>query len=144
MKLSPHFTLEELTASQTAVRKGIPNAPSPVVVANLTRLAATLEQVRALTGPVSVSSGYRSFQLNAAVGGAKDSVHTLGLAADITVSGMSPRQLATNIRDSDIEYDQLIYEGTWVHLGLSDKANRRECLTATFKGGKASYSIGIV
>jgi zinc D-Ala-D-Ala carboxypeptidase len=143
MKLSPHFTLEELTASQTAVRKGIPNAPSPVVVTNLTRLAATLERVRALAGPVSVSSGYRSFQLNAAVGGAKDSAHTLGLAADITVSGMAPRDLAKAIRDADIEFDQLIYEGTWVHIGLSSGTPRNQVLTATFSGGRASYSTGI-
>jgi zinc D-Ala-D-Ala carboxypeptidase len=143
VNLSPNFTLEEMTASQTAVRKGIPNAPSPVVVTNLRRLAATLEQVRALVGPVRVSSGYRSPLLNQAVGGAKGSAHTLGLAADITVSGLSPRQLATAICDARIEFDQLIYEGTWVHIGLSTGAPRGQVLTATFSGGRASYSTGI-
>jgi hypothetical protein len=143
VKLTDHFTLEELTASQTAVRQGIPNAPSPVVVDNLRRLAATLEKVRAIVGPVAVSSGYRSPLLNKAVGGAKDSAHTLGLAADITGKGWSPQQLAVAIRDSDIEFDQLIYEGTWVHIGLSTGKPRRQALTATFSGGRATYTAGI-
>jgi hypothetical protein len=143
VKLSPHFTLEEMTASQTAVRKGIPNAPSAVVVDNLRRLAATLEQVRLLVGPLTVSSGYRSPLLNKAVGGAPDSAHMIGLAADLTAKGWSPQQLATVIRDSDIAFDQLIYEGTWVHLGLSTGAPRRQVLTAAFVGGRASYSAGI-
>lgn len=141
--MSQHFTIAELTFSQTAVRRGIDNTPSPVVVANLTRLAATLEKVRALTGPVLVSSGYRSFELNAAVGGARDSAHTLGLAADITVSGMTPRELAKAIRDAKIEFDQLIYEGTWVHVGLSAGAPRGQVLTATFASGGVVYSQGI-
>lgn len=141
--MSDHFTIAELTFSQTAVRKGIDNTPSPAVAANLDRLMATLEQVRALTGPLRVSSGYRSPALNAAVGGARGSAHVLGLAADITSATLTPKSLALLIRESDIEFDQLIYEGTWVHIGLSAGPLRREVLTAHFDGGRATYSKGI-
>ncbi|MDQ2821277.1 MAG: D-Ala-D-Ala carboxypeptidase family metallohydrolase [Pseudomonadota bacterium] len=145
MNLSPHFTLDELVESQTAVRKGIDNTPAPEVVARLTRVAALLEQIRALVGgPVAVSSGYRCPALNKAIGGAANSAHVLGLAADISAPGMTPKALAKLIQRAGLAFDQLIYEGTWVHVGLSASAPRRQVLTATFVGGRASYSVGIV
>jgi zinc D-Ala-D-Ala carboxypeptidase len=145
MNLSPHFTLSELIFSQNAVRSGINNAPSSDVIRNLTRLAGVLEQIRGLTGkPVSVSSGYRSPAVNSLTpGSAKNSAHVLGLAADINCFGMSPLALAQLIRDSAIELDQLIYEGAWVHVGLSEGKPRRQVLTAYFVNGKASYRSGI-
>ena len=143
MNLSPHFTLEELTNSQTAVRQGIDNVPPPHELQNLFRVAEILEQVRDLVGkPINVSSGYRSPSLNKAIGGAPDSAHVKGLAADINAYGMSARDLALKIQASGILYDQLIYEGTWVHIGLSDTPPRRESLTAHF-GTKTTYSKGI-
>ena len=143
--MSEHFTTAELTFSQTAVRKGIDNTPTPEVLHNLGLLAALLEQVRALVGkPVNVSSGYRCPLLNTIEGGAHDSAHMLGLAADINVNGLSPKALALLIRESDIEYDQLIYEGTWVHVGLAHAGlPRRQELTAHFVGGRATYTLGI-
>ena len=145
MNLSPHFSLAELVSSQVATRKGIENAPAPAIVANLTRLAALLEQVRALVGaPIAISSGYRSPTLNKAVGGASNSAHVLGLAADIGTAKLTPKALALLIRQSDIAFDQLIYEGTWVHIGLSTGALRRRVLTAKFAGGGVSYVAGIV
>lgn len=145
MNLSPHFSLAELVSSQVATRKGIDNAPAPAIVANLTRLAALLEQVRALVGaPIAISSGYRSPALNKAVGGAANSAHVLGLAADISTAKLTPKALALLIRQSDIAFDQLIYEGTWVHIGLSTGALRRQVLTAKFAGGGVSYVAGIV
>ena len=144
MNLSPHFTLNELTRSDIAVRKGIDNAPPPVVIDNLRRLAAMLEQIRALVGgPLTVSSGYRSPELNRAVGGAANSAHVLGLAADITAPGLTAKALALLIRQSGIQFDQLIYEKTWVHVGLADVAPRGQVLTATFTNGRATYSAGI-
>lgn len=144
MNLSEHFTLDELTASQTAVRKGIDNTAPPAVVENLRRVAAVLEQIRALVGkPVTVSSGYRCPALNAAVGGARYSAHMQGLAADITVVGLTPKALAKAIIDAGIVFDQLIYEGTWVHIGLAAGAPRSQVLTATFTGGHAAYTEGI-
>ena len=145
MNLSPHFSLAEMVASQVATRKGIDNTPAPAIVANLTRLAALLEQVRALVGaPIAISSGYRSPALNKAVGGVAHSVHVLGLAADISTAKLAPKALALLIRQSDIAFDQLIYEGTWVHIGLSTGALRRQVLTAKFAGGGVSYVAGIV
>jgi len=145
MNLSPHFSLAELLASQVATRKGIDNTPAPAIVANLTRLAALLEQVRALVGaPIAISSGYRSPALNRAVGGAANSAHVLGLAADIGTAKLAPKALALLIRQSDIAFDQLIYEGTWVHIALSAGTPRRQVLTAKFAGGGVSYVAGIV
>ncbi len=144
MKLSPHFSLDELTASQTATRRNINNIPSSEIIRNLVRLAEVLEQVRELANrPLTISSGYRSPALNQWVGGASTSAHTLGLAADITCSGLTPRALALLIRDSDIEFDQLIYEGTWVHVGLCVGQQRGQVLTAVFAGGRTTYSKGI-
>lgn len=145
MNLSPHFTLQELVESQTATRKGIDNMPPPIELDNLHRVAALLEQVRALVGgPVRVSSGYRSPALNAAVGGAKNSAHVQGLAADITAPGMTPKALAWMVSQSEIMFDQLIYEGTWVHIGLSTGKPRREVLTAHFGNGRTSYTQGML
>ncbi len=144
MKLTEHFTLEEFTDSPTALRKGISNMPNDTTIGNLQRVAETLEKVRALFGmPLVISSGYRSVALNAAVGGAKNSAHLTGLAADFIVPGMTPSDTAKAIVKAGILFDQLIYEGTWVHIGLSDGEPRNEVLTAHFGGGPATYTRGI-
>lgn len=142
--MSAHFSIAELMLSQTAQRRGLDNTPTPAVLRNLERLCGTLEQVRDLVGgPVHVSSGYRSKLVNAAVGGAPSSAHTFGLAADITCPAMTPRALALLIRESGIKFDQLIMEGTWVHIGLALGTLRQQCLTAAFNKGVASYREGI-
>lgn len=144
MNLSEHFTLEELTASQAAVRNGLDNRPGLEETKNLRWLAGTLEEVRKLVGkPVHVSSAYRSPAVNKAVGGSAKSAHMRGLAADITVSGMASRDLAELIRSSSIAYDQLIYEGSWVHIGLADGVMRRQVLTAHFSPAGVTYMQGI-
>lgn len=145
MKLSEHFNLDEFTISQTATRKGIDNTPPEPVIERLRMLAATLERVRGLLGnsPIRISSGYRSKELNRAIGSGDTSAHMLGYAVDFTcpIFG-TPKEVANEIAKSAIKFDQLIYEGTWIHLSV-DPRNRREVLTATFKGGKAYYSRGI-
>ena len=145
MNLSAHFTLQELTASKTAEKRGIDNSPSLAVLANLRSLAALLEQVRAAVGlPISVSSGYRCAALNRAVGGTPSSAHMNGLAADISAPGLAPKDLATAIMASGVQFDQLIDEGSWVHIGLSRGAPRNQVLTAHFADGRVSYTAGIV
>lgn len=138
-KLSPHFTLEELVFSQTAARKGIDNTPSPAVLANLKRVAETLEAVRSLLGdvPIRISSGYRSPALNKAIGGAKTSKHMDGLAVDFTAPGFGTvLQTAKKIAASGIAFDQVICEyGSWVHLGLAP-------LAQTARGEKLSIYAG--
>lgn len=79
------------------------------------------------------------------IGGAKNSAHIQGLAADIYCSGMTSKELVIKIRDSKIKFDQLIYEGTRVHIGLSVKPFRQEVLTAVFEKGKhIEYLDGII
>lgn len=143
-QLSEHFTLEEMTASDVAIRKGIDNTPDAAIVANLTELAGCLEQVRALLGvPMHINSAYRSPKVNAAVGGSTTSAHMTGEAADFVAPGFgTPQDIAKAIVASDIQFDQLIYEGTWVHFGIRGDM-RRQVLTANFSGGKATYSQGI-
>jgi len=143
MKLSEHFSLDELTLSETAARKGLDNTPDAKTKDNLIRLASTLERIRALVGkPVNISSGYRSPEVNKAVGGSATSSHVKGLAADINVPGMKPAALAAIIKSSDIIYDQVILEyDRWVHIGLSESKPRMELLTIRTGTG---YMKGIV
>lgn len=145
MKLTEHFSLEEFTHSQTAIRKAIPNRPSPHVIANLLHAAEQMEKVRKLLGnkPITISSGYRSPKLNEAVGGSKTSAHMLGYAADfICPSCGPPIDVVRKIAASDLEFDQVIQEGTWVHISF-DPQNRKEVLTALFTGNGVRYSRGV-
>lgn len=120
MKLSPNFSLEELTFSQVASRRGIDNTPPSKVKDNLERLAFFLEQVRKVFNkPLSISSGYRSREVNEAVGGSKTSQHCEGCAADFNVKGMSPDAVVRAIIDANIPYDQVILEfDSWVHISI--------------------------
>ena len=122
MQLTDHFTLAQLTFSETAERDGIDNSAPPNVVDNLRRLAEGLEAVQALLGaPLEISSAYRSPALNRAVGGSPTSQHSQGLAADFVCSEFgTPMAIAAAIQASDIEFDQCILEyGRWVHLSFS-------------------------
>ena len=143
MNLSEHFTLDEFTFSQSAIRHGIDNSPDDNILNNLKYTASNMEKVRSiLDKPIRVSSGYRSPALNKKVGGSNTSAHTLGYAIDFTVSGLTCKEVADIIQRSDIQYDQLIYEGTWVHISFDPKM-RRQNLTAHFNNGKVSYTVGI-
>ena len=123
MKLTPNFTLEELTHSETAVRLGLDNTPSKDVEANLVRLARMLEDVRKVLGrPIMVNSAYRSPQVNVAVGSKPTSQHCIGCAADIKVPGLTPDNIVKEILKTNIEFDQLIREfDSWVHISIPSK-----------------------
>ena len=140
--MTKNFTIAELTHSETAARLGIPQEPSPAVRANLLALATNvLQPLRDRFGaPIRVSSGYRSYALNARIGGARNSQHTLGQAADLVVHGRNA-ELFHIIREN-LPFDQLIWEfGTkdepaWVHVSFrNDGKNRGEILVA----GKGGY-----
>ena len=120
MKLTPNFTLEELTNSETAVRLGLDNTPDEKVKANLVRLAKFLEEVRAiLKRPVMVNSAYRSIKVNEAIGSKATSQHCIGCAADIRVPGLTPDNIVKEIIKTNLEYDQLIREfDSWVHISI--------------------------
>ena len=139
MKLTPHFTLQELTTSEIAARRGLDNTPNATEVANLVRVAELLEQVRALINrPILVNSAFRSKPVNDAVGSRDTSQHRLGCAADIRVPGMNPEEVCRAIVNSDIQFDQLIREfwdpdrgGGWTHISVpntKDQKPRRQAL----------------
>lgn len=148
MKLSENFSLREMTRSQTASREGIPNDPDPLVISRLRALChKVLQPVRDHFGIVSVTSGYRSAQLNAAIGGSTTSQHMKGEAADIEVAADN-LELAHWIKEN-VEFDQLISEcyvygeasSGWVHVSYrADGQNRGQCLT--FNRGKG-YTKGL-
>lgn len=133
--LSPHFSLEELTASDTAARKGIDNTPTLEARAALVRTALGLETLRALLGaPLLVSSGYRSPALNKLVGGQPNSQHMRGEAADFTAPQFGPPEAIVKRLDDYRVFDQLILEfGRWVHVSFTDKP-RRQVLVIDAKG----------
>jgi hypothetical protein len=139
LNLSPNFTLEELTVSQTAVRRGFDNTPNASEIANLVRVAALLEEVRALVKkPITVNSGFRSKQVNDAVGSRDTSQHRIGCAADIRVPGMTPREVVEACIAANIGYDQIIEEfGSWTHISVPNTAStapRRQALTIDRQG----------
>jgi hypothetical protein len=143
VNLTPHFTLEELTFSETAERNGWDNSPNDQELANLIRLADFLEQVKVVLGgkPIMISSGLRSKKVNDAVGSKDTSQHRLGCAADFKVPGMTPDQVVKTIILSGISYDQLISEfGRWVHISVPntfDVAPRRQALIIDKAGTRA-------
>lgn len=144
MQLSEHFSLEELTFSSTAVARGIDNAAPPVIEERLHAVAAGMEKIRALLGfPLHIDSGYRSPALNVAVRGVPTSAHCMGWAADFICPnyGTPFGIVRTIVGDGSIRFDQLIQEGTWVHISFAPPM-RQEVLTAHFAGGKATYTRG--
>lgn len=130
MNLTPHFTLEEMIATQ---QRGLDNTPPESVVDELGRTAELLEQVREILGQqIIVTSGYRSDAVNKAVGGVPGSAHVWGGAADFLCPAFGTplavcRKLAAT---PGLAFDQLIHEwGAWTHIGRSRDTLRRQVLT---------------
>ena len=149
MQLSKHFTLEEMTRSMVASRKGIDNTPGAGEIKNLGNLCyEVLEPVRAhFDKPISVSSGYRSEALCEAIGSKKTSQHAQGCAADFEINSVPNIKTAYWLQNN-VDFDQLIMEffdkddpaGGWVHISYHESnSNRKQVLT--FDGKK--YSEGL-
>lgn len=149
MQLSKNLTLAEVMRSETAKRKGISNMPTPEHIENFKLLAEKVFQpIREHFGkPIIISSGYRSKELNTAIGGALSSQHCQGEAIDIDMDGtdITNAQVFNYIKDN-LEFDQLIWEfGTdtnpdWVHVSYESKGKqRKQILRAVKKGGATSY-----
>ena len=139
MNLSPNFTLEEMTASETAVRYGIDNTPDNDVLMNLRRLALFLEEVRTVVGmPLRINSAFRSVEANKKVGGKSTSQHCRGVAADLKVKGMTPNEVVSAIVKSGLQYDQVIREfDAWTHVSIpngKDLPPRKQALIIDKKG----------
>ena len=150
MQLSRNFTLEELVHSPTAIRRGIRNIPSADHIANLQQLCIfVLQPARDHFGLIRVSSGFRSPMLNAAIGGADNSQHTLGEAADWEVPGVSNAEVATWVA-ANLVFDQHILEywnrnnpnSGWIHTSYRHGGNRREILHKQ-KGQPYKLGLGI-
>ncbi|MBS1729856.1 MAG: peptidase M15 [Bacteroidetes bacterium] len=146
MQITPHFTLEELVFSSTALRHGLDNTPGEAEVANLTRLCEVLlEPARDLLGGVAfkVDSGFRSRELNALVHGVPSSAHLDGRAADVVPDGLDLALCFEELRKSDLPFDQIIFEcHAWIHLAVArvGEQPRREALMAIKDAaGRFSY-----
>jgi len=149
MKLSEHLELAEVIRSESAKRNDISNMPTAEHIANLKLLAEHIfEPIRSnFRCPILISSGYRSKELNAKVGGSNTSQHSLGQAIDIDMDGTSygveNEEIFYYIKDK-LPFDQLIWEfGTdknpaWVHVSYSDR-HRRQVLKAIKLNGTTNY-----
>ena len=152
MKLSENFSLNELTKSQTATRKGIDNIPNDNEKENLKSLSISiLQKIRDHYGkPVRVTSGYRSPELCVAIGSSVKSQHAKGEAADFEITGVDNFDLAIWI-SKNLDFDQLISEfytnqhpdSGWVHCSYKSEGNRKQCLTAYKENGKTRYGKGL-
>lgn len=145
--LSRNFTLEEFCVSATAEKHGIENTPRPVHLQHMRIAAAGMEQVRTLLGdePIEITSAYRNPEVNALVGGVPNSAHTDGYGVDFKHNRLSAYECAVRIRDSDIQFDQLIYEKSRkiVHISFDRERNRGQVLTQA-KGPGTGFQKGIV
>jgi hypothetical protein len=152
MQLSEHLNLAEVTRSETAKRKGISNMPTPEHLENFKNLAINIfEPIRKHFGkPIHISSGYRSKELNTAIGGSLTSQHCSGEAIDIdmdgSANGITNKQVFDYIKQH-LNFDQLIWEfGTsgnpdWVHVSYKTNGKQRKQVLKAFKqGGKTSYA----
>ena len=140
MKLSEHFSLAELTKTNS----GIANVPSEAQVENLKRLCRWLERLRKRWNdkygdgddPIIINSGFRSAAVNKAVGGVPTSNHLTGCAVDIRCIGMKQAlryaSILLDISDMSREdFDELLIEQKrsviWIHFAVRPSENRRRC-----------------
>ena len=149
MKLTENFSLNELTKSQTAERKGIDNTPSTEHQENLKSLCEMiLQPIRDhFRQVVSGSSGYRSPELCVAIGSSTQSQHAKGQASDFEIFGVSNKELADYINEN-LDYDQLILEywkgedepnSGWGHCSYTNGSNRKQYLRAYKENGSTKY-----
>jgi putative chitinase len=138
LQLTPHFSLAELTVTN----QKIDNTPPKAIVEVLRTTAFYMEKVREILGnaAIIINSGYRSPDVNRAVGGSSNSAHTYGYAIDFIAYGHTPLTIANTLAKSSLKFDQLIYEKTWVHISF-DPRMRGELLTLK---GKGKYVKGII
>jgi hypothetical protein len=149
MQLSTNLSLAEVTRSETAKRKGISNMPTAEHIENFKKLASNIFQpIREHFGkPIIISSGYRSAELNKAIGGSLSSQHCSGEAIDIDMDGtdITNAQIFYYIKDN-LNFDQIIWEfGTntnpdWVHVSFAaNRSQRKQMLVAKKVNGKTTY-----
>lgn len=155
MRLSPNFTLAEMTRSSTAEKRGIDNSLSPgspehASIIDALRNVCTdiLEPCRAHFGkPIRPTSGYRSPALNRAIGGSPRSQHMTGNAVDFEIAGVANADIVQFIRDN-LVFDKIVAEkirkddpsAGWVHVSYNIDNNRGELVS--WLGGR-DYRMGL-
>jgi zinc D-Ala-D-Ala carboxypeptidase len=150
MQLSTNLSLAEVTRSETAKRRGISNMPTAEHIENFKKLAINIFQpIREHFGkPILISSGYRSAELNKAIGGSLSSQHCSGEAIDIDMDGtdITNKQIFDYIKDN-LNFDQMIWEfGTdanpdWVHVSFAaNRSQRKQILVAKKVNGRTTYT----
>ena len=125
-----NFKISELVHSDIAVQNNINNMPDINSLDNLLELTFyCLQPIRDLIKkPMIITSGFRCSKVNFFAGGAINSQHLTGQAADFVIKGMTPKEIIEIIKNSNIEYDQLIDEKTWVHISFNKGNNRKQIL----------------
>lgn len=138
LRITEHVSLEAFLFSQTAARAGHRLNPSEKVIANLSRLRAlVLEPLRRRYGPVFVTSGYRDAWLNQRVGGAPNSAHKTGRAADILVAGLGVRDCCLKMLDMELPFDKCIDKfGEWCHVEVAEPGKVPRCELWRARRGK--------
>lgn len=129
-----NFKMSELIQSDTAIRHNINNMPDiNSLDCMLDLIYYVLQPLRTKLGkPIIITSGYRNSEVNKLVKGKPNSQHVRGQAADIVVNGYTPKQLCEFIKNSGIEYDQLLNEyNQWTHISFVKGKNRKQFLTIT-------------
>lgn len=140
MKLTEHFSLEELTHTD---HREFDNTPNDAELENIKRLAEFLEEVKTVLGgkPIMVNSAFRSKQVNDAVGSKDTSQHRIGCAADIRVPSMTPDEVVRAVIASDLGFDQVIREfDRWTHISIPNESNkppRKQALIIDKSGTRA-------
>ena len=145
MKISEHFDWEDVTRSSAAMRLGINNALPQDYRSNAETAATGMERIRGvLDFPIFVDSWYRCAELNSALRGSLTSDHVQAYAVDFVCPRFgTPKEVCLEILKHDLAFNQLIYEGTWIHISFAP-ALRRQVLTAHFSGGKVAYTQGVM
>jgi zinc D-Ala-D-Ala carboxypeptidase len=140
MKLSKNFTMDEMCRTSTGYIN-VPNVPERIALKQL--VDNLLQPLRDLYGkPIRVTSGYRSPLVNKSIGGAQQSQHVKGQAADITGGSAEENEILFNLIRENFKFDQLIDEFgySWIHVSYTSGLNRREVLRATKQGKKIKYT----
>ncbi len=142
-QLTPHFTLAEATVTNT----GLPNVPDQEQLNRINNTAYNMEIVRAILNrlPIKINSWFRSLSVNKAAGGVDDSEHKLGAAVDFTCAAFgSPFEICKALLAVSwiLNYNQLIYEGTWVHISFPPDGVKGKLEVLTKKDGK--YLKGLI
>jgi hypothetical protein len=148
--LSEHFTIKELTYSDTAIRLGIDNSATEEVLINLQNVVQfILEPLRNyFDKPIKINSGYRSVELCKAIGSKPTSQHTLGEAVDFEIIGI-PNQVASEWLVKNLDFDQCIleywnpdiYNSGWIHCSYKPAGNRKQYLKAYLANGRTVYEV---